>query len=170
MKKLMIICGLLLAACINPQETPNKAKVIASMADAIAKKYSGAPQLSIEELKQNQGKLVLVDVRSEEEIKVSKIRGAVTRKYFESQLSAQPDFYKDYKVVAYCTIGQRSSQYATQLKKKGLDAYNLKESILGWAHRKLPLITPSGEETKKVHVYGEAWNLLPEGYQGIWKD
>lgn len=170
MKKLMIISGLLLATCINPQNTPHKDKVVKAMADAIAKKYSGAPQLSIEELKQNQGKLVLVDVRSKEEIKVSKIRGAVTREYFEKKLNSEPGFYKDYKVVAYCTIGERSSQYAIELKKKGLNAHNLKESILGWAHRKLPLITPSGEETKKVHVYGEAWNLLPKDYQGIWED
>ncbi len=160
---------MLFSSCINPQEAKNKGAIVKAMADSIAKKYSQAPQLSIEEFRQNQGKAVLVDVRSEEEIKVSKIRGAITREYFENKLSNEPDFYKDYKVVAYCTIGERSSQYAIELKKKGLNAFNLKESILGWTQRNLPIVDAQGKETKKVHVYGEAWNLVPADYQGVWE-
>lgn len=169
MKKLILTALFLLSSCINPQETANKSKVIQSMAKSISLQYPKAPQLSIEDFKKeyaNDPNAILVDVRSDEEQKVSRIPGAITRKEFESKR----DQYKDKTIIAYCTIGARSTKYTLNLIKEGHKAFNLKESILGWANRKLPLVTPSGEATKKVHVYGEAWNLLPTDYEGVWKD
>jgi rhodanese-related sulfurtransferase len=169
MKKFTLTALLALSSCINPQETANKAKVVQSMAKAISLENPKAPQLSIEDFQKEYAKdsnTVLVDVRTEEEQKISRLPGAITRQEFEANQQA----YKDKTIVSYCTIGARSSKYTLSLLKKGYKAFNLKESILGWANRKLPLVTPEGKETKKVHVYGEAWNLLPSDYQGIWKD
>lgn len=129
--------------------------------------------MTIEEYQRVQEDTLLVDVRTEEEIKVSKIKGAITRKEFESILNNSPDSLpeslKGKKIVSYCTIGERSSEYTIELKKRGLNAFNLKESILGWSQRQLPLTDPDGKETKKVHVYGEAMNLVPSNYEGVWE-
>lgn len=160
----------LATSCINPQEMGDPKKVVMAMANSIERQFPSAPQLSIEEyqrkLKENPKGLILVDVRSEEEMAISKIEGAITRKEFEDQREK----YKDKLVVSYCTIGQRSSEYTVELRKIGFQAFNLKESILGWTHHSLPLTDPKGERTKKVHVYGEAWNLAAKDYKAIWKD
>lgn len=155
-----------LTGCINPQKVGDPKKVVSAMANTIEKQFSETPQMTIEDFLKKKNDVILVDVRDEKEMKVSIIPGAITRKEFESQRSK----YKDKKIVAYCTIGQRSTEYTKELKKEGFDAYNLKESILGWTHRKLPLVTPEGKETKKVHVYDEPWNLVEKSYTGVWND
>lgn len=108
---------------------------------------------------------ILVDIRSDIERAVSFIPGSISQEDFEKNKNA----YRDKTIVSYCTIGQRSSAYTENLIKEGFKAFNLEESLLGWTQRQLPLTTSSGEATKKVHVYGEAWNLVPDNYQGIWK-
>ena len=166
---LALLIGTTFTSCINPQDTPNKAKVVQSMAKSISLANPQAPQLSIEDFQRdyaNDPNTVLVDVRTEKEQKVSRLPGAISRKVFEANRAA----YKEKTIVSYCTIGARSTKYTLSLLKSGHKAFNLKESILGWANRNLPLVTPEGKETKKVHVYEEAWNLLPTDYQGVWKD
>lgn len=165
-KLIIFFLSLYLASCVNPQSVGNPKKTVTAMAGTIEKQFSETNHLSIDDYLKSKDEFVLVDVRSEKEIKVSKIPGAMTRKEFEEKRSQ----YKDKKILAYCTIGVRSSEYALALKKEGFDSYNLKESILGWTHRQLPLENLEGQKTKKVHVYGEAWNLAAEGYQGIWDE
>jgi rhodanese-related sulfurtransferase len=135
------------------------------MADQISSKFPKAPQLSIEEflkLKEDQKPFVLVDVRELRETKVSILPGSITKAEYEKE----KDKYKNYTVIAYCTIGYRSSEYVQGLVKEDINAFNLKESLLGWAHRGLTF-TSKGTETKKAHVYEEAWNFLPKGYTGV---
>jgi rhodanese-related sulfurtransferase len=144
----------------------NPKKTVAAMAATVEKQFPQTTHLSIEEYQKNKDEYVLVDVRSEKEVKISKIPGALTRKEFETKRK----LYKDKKILTYCTIGVRSSKYVISLKQERFEAYNLKESILGWTHRGLPLIGPEGKETRKVHVYAEAWNLVAKGYKGIWDE
>jgi len=71
-------------------------------------------------------------------------------------------------VVTYCTIGARSGHAAQRLRERGLPAFNLAGSILSWVDVGGPLIDGTGAATRRVHVYGGKWNLLPEGYEAIW--
>ncbi len=109
-------------------------------------------------------RVVLVDARTPEERAVSVIPGSISKEQFD----AHRDSYAHRKVVAYCTIGYRSGEYAEALREDGLDAYNLKGSILSWVHDGGKVVDPEGRETHTVHVYGEEWNLLPEGYTAVW--
>jgi sodium/bile acid cotransporter 7 len=109
---------------------------------------------------------VFVDVREDNEWQVSHIKNAITAKEFERN----KDQYKGKKVVAYCTIGYRSSEYVQKLKKSGFDAYNLRGSILLWAHEGGTLVDAKGKEVKSAHVYGSTWDLLPDGYQSVLND
>ena len=114
-------------------------------------------------------RIVLVDARSAEEYAVSSIPSSLTVEEFEAREAE----FKDAKVIAFCTIGYRSSQYVEALQKRGtvVDAANLEGSILAWTHAGLPLVERrgGGEEvaTDRVHVFDERWALQAEGYTPV---
>lgn len=126
----------------------------------------GVNQITAEDVMQLQkkkAKVVLVDVRERSEMTTSMIPGAISKQQFEKE----KDKYRASKVVSYCTIGYRSSAYVKSLTSQGFDAVNLRGSILLWAHAGGALVDLKGSQTKKVHVYGTKWNLLPSGYVGV---
>jgi len=92
------------------------------------------------------------------------IPGAIDEALFEERI----EDYRTDAIVVYCTIGVRSGRYVKRLIKDGYDAYNLKGGILAWAHAGGRFVDKTGKETRRVHVYGKRWNLLPKGYEGIW--
>lgn len=106
---------------------------------------------------------VLVDVRSPAERAVSTLPGAITREEFEGQL----DELGDCTVVAYCTVGARSSRYARRMGKEGVPVLNLEGSLLAWTHAGGEL-TDGSSPTKRLHVFGPRWNLAADGYEGVW--
>lgn len=110
------------------------------------------------------GGIVFVDVRTAEEQEVSMIPGAITKEAFEKDRES----YTDKRVVVHCTIGYRSGVYVQELGEQGFEAENLAGSLLLWAHEGLPLEDSKGNSTTRVHVYGKQWDLLPEGYEGVW--
>ena len=107
--------------------------------------------------------VVLVDTRDPREWEVSRIPGAITQEEFESRR----DSLKDRPIVAYCTVGYRSGQFAKDLIEQGFDATNLHGSILAWVHAGQPVVNDSGE-TKRLHVYGPQWDLAPADYESVW--
>ena len=126
--------------------------------------FSKTPGVTVVELKTWKGPYVLVDVREKREREISMIPSAITKEAFEKDI----DRYRNSKVVNYCTIGYRSGEYTDDLRKAGINAFNLKGSILSWVHEGGSLIDPKGSPTKRVHVYGKTWNLLPSGFTPVW--
>lgn len=122
------------------------------------------PEVDVPELLrlQEAGPVVLVDVREDEERAVSTLPGAVSL----HELRADPPGDGSV-VVAYCTIGYRSASVVKDLRKEGLDARNLRGSILAWTHAGGELVGPDGP-TRRVHVYGRQWDLAAEGYEAVW--
>lgn len=106
---------------------------------------------------------VLVDVRSPAERAVSILPGAITPEEFEGQLEELGDC----TVVAYCTVGARSSKYARRMSRKGVPVLNLEGSLLAWTHAGGEL-TDGSSPTKRLHVFGPRWNLAADGYEGVW--
>lgn len=140
--------------------------------DAIEDQYAGykkgfpnVPEIEPDALAEalENDEVVLVDTREPREWDVSHIPGAITQAEFEKR----SDGLKDRPIVTYCTIGYRSGQFAKRLIEQGFDASNLHGSILAWVHAGHPVINESGE-TKRVHVYGPQWDLLPDGYESVW--
>lgn len=128
--------------------------------------FPDAPEISVEELirLRTREDLLIVDVREPEERMVSIIPGAISKEAFESLKRGLGDA----PIVVHCTIGYRSAGYVEALKAEGIEAYNLKGSILSWVHAGQPVVDPEGNETKRVHVYGKRWDLLPEEYEAVW--
>ena len=143
-----------------------KRAAIEAMYREFQPEFPDAPEIGVEELiRLRTGEDVLiVDVRESEERLVSVIPGAVSKEAFESLKGELGDA----PIVVHCTIGYRSAKYVEALKAEGIEAYNLKGSILSWVHAGQPVVDPEGNETKRVHVYGKRWDLLPEGYEAVW--
>ena len=111
---------------------------------------------------------VLVDVRTADERVVSAIPGSISSLEYESDFDAK---YRHERVVAYCTIGYRSGKYVEKLiQEKGVDAYNLRGSVLAWTHAAGELAEDggSGAPTKRVHTFGKKWALAAGGYESVW--
>ncbi|TWT80877.1 hypothetical protein CA13_23230 [Planctomycetes bacterium CA13] len=109
-----------------------------------------------------QADFVLVDVRSDAEVAVSVIPGAITKSQYESE----PSKYQGKLVVPYCTVGGRSGKYAAQLKKDGVNVKNFDGSILEWVQAGQPLVTLNGEPTKRVHIYSDRYKI-PAKYEAV---
>jgi rhodanese-related sulfurtransferase len=126
--------------------------------------FRGAPEIDVAGLVrlQQRPNVVLVDVRAPEERAVSSIPGAISPQDFQDQ----EHLYAGHTVVAYCTIGVRSGKWVKKVRKRGIDARNLRGGILLWAHAGRPIEDEAGP-TRKVHVYGARWDLLPAGYDGV---
>jgi rhodanese-related sulfurtransferase len=107
---------------------------------------------------------VLVDVRSDAEVNVSIIPGAITKAEYEKNR----DNYQGRTVIPYCTIGGRSGTYAKQLAKNGVRVKNYEGSILKWVEAGLPLVTLDGKPTNRVHTYSDRYRI-PEKYEQVTK-
>ena len=105
---------------------------------------------------------VVVDVRSEAEINVSIIPGAITQAEFEKNRQQ----YQGRTVIPYCTVGGRSGAYAKRLAKDGVAVKNYQGSILEWVGAELPLVTLDGKSTNRVHTYSDRYRI-PAKYQQV---
>jgi rhodanese-related sulfurtransferase len=105
---------------------------------------------------------VLVDVRSDAEVNVSMIPGAITKAEYEKN----PKKYAGRTVIPYCTVGGRSGAYATKLAKNDIKVKNYKGSILQWAEAGLPFVTPEGKQTNRVHTYSDRYRI-PAKYEQV---
>lgn len=132
----------------------------------IATKIAKENQITIDLFKKIQANeealknVVLIDVRSDAETKVSVIPGAITKAQYE----AEPEKHKGKTAICYCLSGGRSGKYVKQLKAKNVPAVDLKGSISGWLEAGLPLTTLDGKPTKRVNVYG---NKVPAQYESV---
>ncbi len=142
----------------------NKLEIIQNMYDGYKQKlFPGISDIRVKDLEKfTKAELLFVDIRDKQEQDVSMIPGAITQQEFENNI----ELYKNRIIIAYCTIGSRSGRYIKKLKQKDIQAYNLIGGILAWAWANEDLVNANGL-TKKVHVYGPKWNLLPENYSAV---
>ncbi|GMI10100.1 hypothetical protein TrLO_g2350 [Triparma laevis f. longispina] len=98
---------------------------------------------------------IFVDCRTPAEQSISTIPYSIPYDIFS------PSTATSSKIILYCTIGYRSSLNAQNLKKKhpNLQISNLSGSVLSWSHTSGPFVNPQGEPTKRLHVYGNDWDL-----------
>ena len=185
---LVFICACLLlysattlvGGCASPDTLARRdqGKKPAQLAQSIDKRYAeykskafaGTPEITVKELLRLSEQVpankrpILIDCRTPDEIAVSIIPGALSKREFEANRAA----YKDKILVPYCTIGYRSGIFTKQLRDQGMDARNLKGGVLSWALAGRLFVAADGAETRRVHVYGAKWNLIPAGYEGVY--
>jgi rhodanese-related sulfurtransferase len=108
------------------------------------------------------GEAVFIDVRTPEEQIVSMLPGAVTEKDLENN----PSILQDKTAVAYCTIGYRSGLFTADMRREGIRVLNAQGGIIAWVLCG-GKVYHAGREIKRVHVYEEEWNYLPDGYEPV---
>ena len=137
---------------------------VEQMYSRLQPKFEDAVEITVEKINESKAQVVYIDVRDRDEQRVSMIPGAITAKQFKRS----PEKYKNAQLVAYCTVGYRSGKFAIKWSDKGYNVSNLKGGVLSWAHAGGQFETSVGTPTKRVHVYDEDWNALPEGYEPVW--
>lgn len=130
--------------------------------DLIAEQNAAEERAKAAGTKLPEPSFVVVDVRSEAEVKVSLIPGAITKTQYKQNQNA----YAGRTVIAYCTVGYRSGIYARKLSSMGITAMNFKDSILGWCEQQHSLVTPEGKPTNRVHVYSSQYSV-PSNYTPV---
>lgn len=165
-----LIAAASLTACVagtgKDMTSEAKQRKIDDLVARYQAKYADVPGIDPSTLRAmlDEGSVVLVDVRTDEERATSMIAGAIASDEFERRAEE----LEGASVVTYCTIGYRSAGYAQELRQRGWDAKNLDGSILAWTHADGDLVDPEGRPTRKVHVYGKRWNLAADDYEAVW--
>lgn len=128
----------------------------------IRRKFPKVPQVSGQELERRLAageEIVLLDVRRPEEFAVSHLPGArwLDPRDKEPKLEGVG---RAAPVVAYCSVGWRSSQVAERLAAAGYaNVANLEGAIFKWTREGRPLF--QGErQVAKVHPYSPVWEFL----------
>eukprot|EP00887_Chlorella_sp_A99_P006458 scaffold3.g6458.t1 len=137
----------------------------------LAGRYADVENISAPELKAlldvppPHQRVVVVDVRLPEEHAVSTLPGALSIDEFRRQHPGPQDALL---LVAFCTIGARSSDWVRERQLEGWRARNLAGSALAWVHAGHPVIDPAtGEEVKRLHTFAERWSLQPDGIEAV---
>ncbi|WP_092483779.1 rhodanese-like domain-containing protein [Candidatus Ichthyocystis hellenicum] len=88
----------------------------------------------------NKGKVVLVDLRQEEERLLNgEIKGSRHILYEKFSADSLPNVSSDKSVVLICRDGKRSGVLVRSLKKEGVSAYYLSGGIDAWVDSCLPV-------------------------------
>ncbi len=106
---------------------------------------------------------VLVDVRDPREQAVSMIPGAITKAQFESNREK----FRRSKIIFYCTVGDRASEYAQVVRRDSFVVSNLRGGIIAWAQAGLPLVK-NGRLTQKIYTKNKFFSLLVSGYVPVY--
>ena len=159
------------AAGLGLTQTPLDDAARLAHLEALSSRYQTwfptVPEVTAAQLAQrlDQGEpLVLVDVRTAAERAISTLPGAIPAEVVARDLDA----YRGQQLVAYCTIGVRSGEWAEEQRAKGLDVRNLRGSILAWTYLGRDLVDPEGAPVRRLHVYGAAWDLARTDYAAVW--
>ncbi|EQC46152.1 rhodanese-like domain-containing protein [Bacteriovorax sp. Seq25_V] len=168
MKNFLTVVFILLffTSCINPRSYENQPQIIDAMTKSIRIKFPNVTTVTAEKLmtilSEKSDLNILVDSRDIREQKISMIPGAITRQQFEKIKKG----LLGKNIYIYSTIGGDASEYASKLMNQGFKAFNLNGGTLAWAQAGY-YFDNQGEQTRKLGIENEAWNILPKDYQGV---
>jgi rhodanese-related sulfurtransferase len=96
----------------------------------------------LRELQNQNANLIILDVRTPEEIMGGKIQGAVVLDYMKADFERQVlEFDKSKTIVAYCATGYRSGEAVNYMRAQGFsNAFNLSGGVVTWQRKGYPLV------------------------------
>lgn len=136
-----------------------------SVKEMIRRDFPDVQQISAEELNvllrsEAQPRPVLLDVREEAEYAVSHLPGATRVPPGSDTSDLIESLDPETPIVAYCSVGYRSSELVEKLEKRGFtNVKNLDGSIFEWANSGYAL-ERDGKQAHKVHPFDEEWGRL----------
>jgi rhodanese-related sulfurtransferase len=134
----------------------------AELSKLVLQRWSLVDKLEAEGKAPPAPEFVLVDVRSPREMSVSVIPGAISKADFEKNI----DKYRGSTVIPYCMVGGRCADFSRRLAQEGWTVRSYKGSIIDWVQNELPLVTPLGQRTSRLHTNGKQFEL-PADYRQV---
>ena len=118
------------------------------------------PIITVEELSnKEESDILLLDTRDHKEYLVSTIPNAIYVGYDDFDISSVSHIPRETEIVVFCSIGYRSEKIGNKLKIAGYkNVKTLYGSIFAWVNHAYPLVTPSGQPTKRLHTYNKKWS------------
>lgn len=121
------------------------------------------PVMGVDELKEMQEDVILLDARPQSEFDISHIKGAKRIGFKKIDEAALTGIDKYEQIVVYCSIGYRSEKVGEKLKKMGFkNVYNLYGSIFEWVNQGNEVVDKDERATRKVHTYNKRWSKWVE--------
>lgn len=121
------------------------------------------PVMGVDELKEMQEDVIILDARPEGEFDISHIQGAKRIGFRKLDKDALKGIDKDEQIVVYCSIGYRSEKVGEKLKKMGYsNVYNLYGSIFEWVNQGNEVVDKNNKPTEKIHTYNKRWSKWVE--------
>ena len=103
--------------------------------------------------------VVLLDIRSMEEYKVSHLKGAKLIDYDHFKKKDVKDIPLNSQVIVYCSVGYRSEKIGEKLLKMGFtNVQNLYGGIFQWKNEGFEIVNEKTHETDSVHTYNKNWS------------
>lgn len=161
LKTLFLLIPLLMITTISHAQK----LVWSTLLGQIRSEYPDVPQISTDSLASwldddNRKTPVLIDVRKKQEFEVSHLDGAIHIDPDKKDYSAITSLPRDTPIVAYCSVGYRSSALADRLRRAGFtNVVNLEGSIFTWANEGRPVYRDE-ESVQAVHPYDKIWGRL----------
>jgi len=148
---LIVVLGALNIQC-QPKDFDAKLKSL----------YSGTVPLinedSLKLLLNDNHSIKLLDTRSQEEFKVSAIKGAKLIEYEEFKNTDVAFINKTDTIVVYCSVGYRSEKIGEKLQALGYThVFNLYGGIFDWVNTGNSVYKNNSIKTDSVHTYNENW-------------
>lgn len=100
----------------------------------------------------DEGKGIVLDVRTSEEVAKGHINNASTIDYYDPEFVQKINLIaKDKEIYVYCQSGGRSSEAAKILQENGFHKiYNLENGIKGWEKEGYPLIKQDNQKDEHI--------------------
>lgn len=103
--------------------------------------------------------VVLLDIRSSEEYRISHIRTANFLDYGSFNTRMVEKFNKESPIIVYCSVGYRSERVGEKLKSAGFkNVKNLYGGIFQWVNEGHPVVNKIDHQTDSVHTYNKNWS------------
>ena len=121
------------------------------------------PVMGVDELKEMQEDMVILDARPKGEFEISHIKGAKRIGFRNIDKSQLEGIDKDEPIVVYCSIGYRSEKVGERLRRMGFkNVYNLYGSLFEWVNQGNEVVDKNEKVTTKVHTYNKRWSRWVE--------
>lgn len=105
---------------------------------ACAAGYHAVTSVEAGKMLAKRGNVFLLDVRTPEEFRQARIKGAVLIPVSEIERRVA-EVPKSRTIIVYCAVGSRSHQAAKFLASRGFDVFDMSDGIVGWHRNGFPI-------------------------------
>ena len=138
--------------------SPTRDELLTDTLRTVCEDFPGARPMSTDDLAKllkNRPEITILDTREPQEFEVSHIHGAVLTQNATDAIELLEDQESDSRIVAYCSVGYRSTRITAILNQRGYsNEFGLERSIFKWANENRP-ISRGDYRASKVHPYDE---------------